>query len=54
VHGTKICLAADVEAHRGRDGRLYMLDFGRLFPPEAPQQGFALFSVLFLVGRFRR
>lgn len=39
VHGTKIALAADVEAHRGRDGRLYLLDFGRLFPPEAPQVG---------------
>ncbi len=39
VHGTRICLAADVEAHRGHDGRLYLLDFGRLFPPEAPKQG---------------
>lgn len=39
MHGTRICLAADVEAHRGRDGRLYLLDFGRLFPPESPRQG---------------
>ncbi len=39
VHGTRISLAADVEAHRGRDGRLYMVDFGRIFPPEAPREG---------------
>ena len=39
VHGTKISLASDVEAHRGKDGRIYMLDFARLFPPEAPKLG---------------
>jgi hypothetical protein len=26
----------DVEVHRGKDDRLYMLDFGRTMPPEAP------------------
>jgi hypothetical protein len=30
--------AADVEGHRGRDGRYYMLDFSRTFPCETPQQ----------------
>ena len=24
----------DIEGHRGRDNRYYMIDFARLFPPE--------------------
>eukprot|EP01132_Coremiostelium_polycephalum_P009238 gene9238-11318_t len=30
---------ADLEGHQGFDGRYYMLDFARLFPPEAPKKG---------------
>ena len=26
----------DLEAHEGTDGRLYLVDFGRLFPPQDP------------------
>lgn len=26
----------DIEAHHGRDGRFYVLDFARVFPPSAP------------------
>lgn len=26
----------DIEGHAGRDGRLYLLDFARVFPAEAP------------------
>ena len=29
-------LAIDVEAHKGSDGKYYMLDFARAFPPEDP------------------
>ena len=29
----------DLEGHRGADGRLYFLDFARLFPPEPPAPG---------------
>lgn len=41
VHGTKINGPADLEGHRGHDGRLYLLDFSRVFPPEAPAPGAA-------------
>ncbi|PRP85028.1 hypothetical protein PROFUN_07316 [Planoprotostelium fungivorum] len=27
----------DIEGHRGHDGRLYVVDFGRLLPPEDPK-----------------
>lgn len=27
---------ADIEAHRGKDGKFYVIDFARVFPPEAP------------------
>ena len=27
---------ADLEGHLGNDGRYYLLDFARLFPPEPP------------------
>ena len=26
----------DIEGHRGKDGRFYVLDFARVFPPEHP------------------
>ncbi|PRP83038.1 hypothetical protein PROFUN_09893 [Planoprotostelium fungivorum] len=28
----------DIEGHRGHDGRLYVIDFGRLMPPEDPRE----------------
>lgn len=34
---TKLWLAGDVEGHRGTDGRLYLLDLARTFPPEDPR-----------------
>jgi len=40
VQDTPLWLAADVEGHRGADGRLYLLDTARMFPPEAPQRSF--------------
>lgn len=38
VHGTKVFGPADLEGHRGKDGRFYMLDFSRTFPPECPKR----------------
>lgn len=32
----EIYSAADVEVHEGKDGRLYMLDLARTFPPQSP------------------
>jgi len=31
-------LACDVEGHLGSDGRFYLLDLGRVFPPEHPEE----------------
>ena len=28
--------AVDIEGHQGNDGRYYLLDFSRTFPPEEP------------------
>jgi hypothetical protein len=28
--------AGDLEGHLGTDGRFYLIDFGRAFPPEGP------------------
>jgi WD40 repeat protein len=37
VHGVDLWTAADVEGHRSLvDHRMYLIDFSRLFPPEAP------------------
>ncbi|GAB5366103.1 hypothetical protein AAMO2058_001115800 [Amorphochlora amoebiformis] len=36
VAGKTIFSCGDVEVHRGLDGRLYLLDTARVFPPEAP------------------
>lgn len=30
--------ACDIEGHRGEDGRFYLLDFARSFPPEYPPE----------------
>eukprot|EP01130_Rhizamoeba_saxonica_P012948 TRINITY_DN5500_c0_g3_i1.p1 TRINITY_DN5500_c0_g3~~TRINITY_DN5500_c0_g3_i1.p1 ORF type:complete len:1652 (-),score=317.01 TRINITY_DN5500_c0_g3_i1:577-5034(-) len=34
VSGQKLYSAGDLEGHIGRDGRFYLLDFARIFPPE--------------------
>src|SRR5438128_1970567 len=34
---TEICSAADVEAHEGKDDRVYLLDLARTFPPQSPK-----------------
>eukprot|EP00466_Bigelowiella_natans_P004326 jgi/Bigna1/69664/fgenesh1_pg.9_\ len=36
VAGKTIFSCGDIEVHRGQDGRLYLLDTARVFPPEAP------------------
>jgi len=37
IGGRSIYGAGDIEAHRGIDGRYYLLDLARAMPPEAPQ-----------------
>jgi hypothetical protein len=39
VCDTRIVGAGDIEVHKGLDGRNYVLDFARTFPPEAPAPG---------------
>lgn len=39
VGGTVVSLAGDVEGHLGRDGRRYLVDCARVFPPVAPVSG---------------
>ena len=34
--GAELCMGADVELHRGDDGRLYMVDSARVLPPLCP------------------
>lgn len=34
--GVTMASPGDIEVHLGTDGRFYMLDFARVFPPEAP------------------
>ncbi len=37
AHDSQILHApCDIEGHLGKDGRLYLLDFARVFPPESP------------------
>ncbi len=36
VGSQNLYLCGDVEGHRGTDGRLYLIDLSRLFPPEYP------------------
>eukprot|EP01105_Mastigella_eilhardi_P027289 TRINITY_DN8340_c0_g1_i1.p1 TRINITY_DN8340_c0_g1~~TRINITY_DN8340_c0_g1_i1.p1 ORF type:complete len:943 (+),score=171.83 TRINITY_DN8340_c0_g1_i1:238-2829(+) len=48
----RLCGPADLEGHVGKDGLLYLLDFARVFPPEAPLddgsfvQRYTLFKLL--------
>ena len=41
----RVHLCGDVEVHRGRDQRSYVIDVARLMPPEAPAM--FVFGVLF-------
>ena len=44
--------AADVEGHKGEDGKFYLLDFSRTFPPVNPDERFILLlssSSLFII-----
>jgi len=43
-------MPADIEVHRGTDGKYYMLDFARLWPPEVPTQGL---QASFLIRKMR-
>ena len=52
---SKLCATAcDVEGHLGRDGRFYLIDLSRVFPPTSPKRSkipahlFQLFRVEFL------
>src|SRR5690606_29846179 len=36
--GVLLHAAADLEGHKGRDGRFYLLDFSRTFPPILPDK----------------
>lgn len=39
-HGKKLMYGpADLEGHMGKDGRYYILDTARLFPPHPPVEG---------------
>jgi hypothetical protein len=37
VQGCTVYTGADVEGHLGHDGRFYVLDIARLFPPQSPR-----------------
>ena len=39
--------AADIEGHKGVDGRYYLLDFQRVFPPQNPCEGDAKKTILY-------
>lgn len=43
-------MPADIEVHRGFDGKIYMLDFSRLWPPEVPTPGV---KASFLIRKLR-
>jgi Clustered mitochondria len=38
VKGVAMYGPGDIEAHLGTDGKFYLLDFGRVMPPEAPSR----------------
>lgn len=42
---------ADIEGHAGLDGRLYLIDLARLFPPEYPDGRFAKNDIWFKLLR---
>eukprot|EP00904_Undaria_pinnatifida_P002276 jgi/Undpi1/12049/HiC_scaffold_4.g01748.m1 len=46
VHETDMYSACDIEGHLGTDGRHYLLDFSRSFPPESPYKVDHLNSLL--------
>jgi len=37
--GSMVYSASDVEGHIGTDGKYYLLDFSRVWPPETPKPG---------------
>eukprot|EP00727_Mastigamoeba_balamuthi_P008686 m51a1_g444 hypothetical protein (1769) ;mRNA; r:86393-107549 len=39
VDGKPLYTPLDLEGHRGKDGKLYLVDFARCFPPEFPKDG---------------
>lgn len=39
THRTLLHLSCDVEGHLGKDGRYYLVDTARLFPPTTPRAG---------------
>jgi hypothetical protein len=41
----------DIEGHCGSDGRYYVLDFGRVYPCEAPAQGASPGSIFYQLLR---
>ena len=43
--------AVDIEGHKGHDGRYYLLDFSRTFPPENPSPS-EKFSHLYKMLRY--
>jgi hypothetical protein len=47
----EVALAVDVEGHKGRDGRLYLVDLARLMPPQPPQPSDPDSGVFFLHWR---
>ena len=47
-HTKELALAGDVEGYESREGgQLYLLDLGRVMPPEDPRQVFKCSSHLF-------
>ncbi|PRP85823.1 hypothetical protein PROFUN_06015 [Planoprotostelium fungivorum] len=46
IHGP-----TDIEGHQGKDGRYYVIDFQRVFPPERPQDGQPKRSILYNLFR---
>jgi hypothetical protein len=44
--------AVDVEGHKGNDGRYYLLDFSRMFPPTKPDRSYVLTLLLFNLSLF--
>eukprot|EP01124_Arcella_intermedia_P003950 TRINITY_DN12232_c0_g1_i1.p1 TRINITY_DN12232_c0_g1~~TRINITY_DN12232_c0_g1_i1.p1 ORF type:complete len:1242 (-),score=329.75 TRINITY_DN12232_c0_g1_i1:18-3698(-) len=47
VNGVDIYGPGDIEIHKGMDGNHYVIDFGRLFPPEAPSNSSPSSSIFY-------
>lgn len=43
VGGKIMAACGDIEGHLGKDGKYYLLDFARTFPPEAPPKPYVCF-----------